>query len=113
MEDCIFCRIVEKKLPADIVYEDDRVIAFRDISPKAPVHVLIIPKKHINPKDDMGREDVLPEMYVAAQKIAVQEGIGERGYRLIANVGPESGQEVDHLHFHLLGGKPLGGLVGE
>lgn len=115
MEECLFCQIAEKKIPTTIVYESDQVIAFRDINPKAPVHILIIPKQHINPKIDLKEEDVrvLPDIFLAAKIIAAKEGIGEKGFRLIANVGPDSGQEVEHLHFHLLGGKPLGGLVGE
>ena len=115
MEECIFCQIAEKKIPTTIVYESDQVIAFRDINPKAPVHILIIPKQHINPKIDLKEEDirVLPDIFLAAKTIAAKEGIGEKGFRLIANVGSDSGQEVEHLHFHLLGGKPLGGLVGE
>lgn len=115
MEECIFCKIAEKKIPSEIVYETNQVVAFRDVSPKAPIHILIIPKQHINPKTDLKEEDVriLPDIFLAAKIIAANEGIGEKGFRLIANVGPDSGQEVDHLHFHLLGGKPLGGLVGE
>lgn len=115
MEECLFCKIAEKEIPSEIIYETDQVIAFRDVSPKAPVHILIIPKQHINPKIDLKEEDVriLPDIFLAAKAIAAKEGVGEKGFRLIANVGPDSGQEVEHLHFHLLGGKPLGGLVGE
>jgi len=86
------------------------LIAFRDIHPKSPVHILIIPKNHVNPRLDLTQQDVetLPEIFLAAKEITRKEGIGERGFRLIANVGPESGQEVEHLHFHILGGKRLG-----
>lgn len=110
VEGCIFCQIAQGKIPSDIVFETDRIIAFRDINPKAPVHVLIIPKKHVNPRLELVQEDVkiLPEIFLAAKEIARKEGIGERGFRLIANVGPESGQEVEHLHFHILGGTRLG-----
>ncbi len=112
MEDCVFCLIVDGKIPADIVFEGPNVMAFRDIHPKAPTHVVIIPKKHINPMDDLSESDiaVIPEIYMAARAIAEGEGIAESGFRLLTNHGPEAGQEVEHLHFHLLGGRRLGGL---
>jgi len=110
VEGCIFCQIAQGKIPSDVVFETDKLIAFRDIHPKSPVHILIIPKNHVNPRLDLTQQDVetLPEIFLAAKEITRKEGIGERGFRLIANVGPESGQEVEHLHFHILGGKRLG-----
>ncbi len=112
MADCIFCLIAGGKIPADIVFEGVNVIAFRDIDPKAPTHVIIIPKKHINPLEDLSESDlaVIPEIYMAARAIAEGEGIATSGYRLLTNHGPDSGQEVEHMHFHLLGGRRLGGL---
>ena len=113
MEDCIFCKIVSGEIKSDFIYEDDDIVAFLDISPKAPVHVLIIPKEHINAVYDLGssQEKILGKIHLAAQKIAGQKGIRESGYRLICNNGKDAGQEVEHLHWHLLGGKNLGGLI--
>lgn len=112
MADCIFCKIAARSIPADIVFEGANVIAFRDIAPKAPVHVVIIPKKHVNPLADLDEEDivVIPEIYMAARTIAVDEGIDASGYRILTNHGPDAGQEVEHMHWHLLGGRPLGDL---
>jgi histidine triad (HIT) family protein len=112
MSDCIFCLIAEGKIPADIVFEGANVLAFRDIDPKAPTHVVIIPKRHINPLNDLEEEDILviPEMYMAARAVAAGEEIDQSGYRLVANTGPDSGQEVEHMHWHVLGGRRLGGM---
>lgn len=112
MTDCIFCSIVAGSIPADIVFEGENVIAFRDIHPSAPVHIVIIPKKHVNPMEDMDEEDytLISEIYMAARAIAAQEGIDATGYRVLTNHGPDAGQEVEHLHFHLLGGGRLGRL---
>lgn len=112
MADCVFCSIVGGSIPAEIVFEGENVIAFRDINPAAPVHVVIIPKKHIDPMEDLSEEDysVIPEIYMAARAIAAQEGIDASGYRILTNHGPDSGQEVEHLHFHLLGGGRLNTL---
>jgi histidine triad (HIT) family protein len=109
----LFCRIIDKEIPADIVYEDDNVLAFRDISPQAPVHVLIVPKKHIAKLNDAVESDaeLLGQIVLAANRVAEQEGIAESGYRLIANTGPDAGQEVFHVHFHVLGGRKLGNLA--
>lgn len=106
----IFCQIVAGEIPSQKVYETQNVLAFRDINPKAPVHVLIIPKKHITGVNDITQEDkdILGEMILAAKEVAKQEGISEKGYRLITNTGRDGGQLVPHLHFHLLGGKNLG-----
>jgi histidine triad (HIT) family protein len=113
MNDCIFCKIINGDIPSQKVYEDDRVFAFRDITPQAPVHVLIIPKKHIASVNDAADEDfgLFADIHRAAQIIAREEGIADTGYRLINNCGPDSGQEVFHIHYHLLGGKRLGHLV--
>ena len=110
MEDCIFCRIAAGQIPSDFLYEDDEVVAFRDINPRAPVHVLIIPKKHIASLAQVEEGDaaLLGRMCLAARQLAEQLGVAQSGYRLISNCGKDSGQEVAHLHFHLLGGQILG-----
>ncbi|MFZ5986473.1 MAG: histidine triad nucleotide-binding protein [Bacillota bacterium] len=106
MDGCIFCRIINKELPSTVYYEDDRVIAIKDINPAAPVHVLIIPKEHIvNVKDiNEGNAQILIDIHMAANKVAEKLGILDRGYRLITNCGAGAGQTVFHLHYHLLGG---------
>ncbi|SCB80343.1 HIT domain-containing protein [Gilliamella intestini] len=113
-QETIFSKIIRQEIPADIVFQDDKVTAFRDISPQAPTHVLIIPNKLIPTVNDIQEEDeaVLGHMMVVAAKIAKQEGIDESGYRLIMNCNKDAGQEVFHLHMHLLGGKNLGRLIG-
>lgn len=110
MDNCLFCRIIQGEIPSAKVYEDEFVYAFKDISPKAPVHVLLVPKKHIEGVFAMGEEDIelLGRLNYAAKQIAEQLGIAESGYRLVANSRPDSGQEVYHLHFHLIGGAFLG-----
>lgn len=109
MPDCIFCKIAEKKIPAEIVYEDDRVLAFKDINPAAPVHVLIIPKKHIATLLDIKDEDkdLIGHIYLTAGRLAGELGLADRGYRVVSNCKEEAGQTVFHIHFHLLGGRPL------
>ncbi|OPJ63851.1 histidine triad nucleotide-binding protein [Clostridium oryzae] len=109
MEECIFCKIVKGEIPSEKVYENDSVYAFKDISPEAPVHVLIIPKKHIKSINEITREDseILLEVFLAASKIAEMNGIKEDGYRLVSNCGDRAGQTVKHLHFHFLGGRDL------
>jgi len=104
---CIFCQIAEKKRPAKIVYEDDRIIAFEDINPQAPVHILIIPKKHISTNLDLEDEDntLIGHLFQIANKIAIDRGIAERGFRLVMNCNPESGQTVFHIHLHVIGGR--------
>jgi histidine triad (HIT) family protein len=104
----IFAKIIAKEIPADIVFEDDVCLAFRDISPKAPVHVLVIPKKPIVSLADLTEDDqaVMGRCVVVASIIAKQEGLGD-GYRLVVNCGKDGGQEVPHLHFHLLGGRKM------
>ena len=108
--DCLFCKIVAGEIPAKMVYEDDRMIAFHDIAPQAPTHVLIVPRQHIDSVAELESEhgEMLGEMILAANTIAQQEGIGDAGYRLVFNCGRAAGQSVDHLHLHLLGGRKLG-----
>jgi len=112
-EDTIFGRIVRGEAPADIVFQDDRVTAFRDINPQAPTHILIIPNKAIATVNDVTPEDeaMLGHMFVVAAKLADEEGIAEDGYRLIVNCNRDGGQIVFHLHMHLLGGRPMGRMV--
>lgn len=107
MSDCIFCQIRDKQIPSQIVYEDEWVLAFNDIHPQAPVHVLVITKKHIPSLQEMtaAEDALLPAVFSAIRKIAAQAGIAERGFRVITNCGQSAGQTVGHLHFHLLGGK--------
>jgi histidine triad (HIT) family protein len=108
MEYCIFCKIVEGDLEADVLYRDEDVIAFRDINPQAPTHIQIIPTAHINTIKDMdGEAELLEKMISVANQLAEEEGISEKGYRLVINCGPEAGQSVYHVHLHLLGGRPL------
>ena len=110
MEECIFCKIAKKEIPSSIVYEDNDIIAFRDINPITPVHVLVIPKKHIESLLELKEEDeiLVGKIYTVINKIAKQEGISEKGFRVIVNCGEDGGQEVKHLHYHILGGRKLG-----
>jgi len=105
MEGCIFCKIVKKSVPAEIVYEDEEILAFNDIKPLAPVHILIIPKKHIHSVDHVEIEDktLMGDLILAAQKIARERNLN--GYKLQINVGKPAGQLIDHIHLHLLSGK--------
>ena len=114
MADCIFCKIVNKEIPSAILYEDDQILAFKDINPIAPVHLLVIPKKHIISVNDIVDEDteVIGNIFIVIKKLAQQQGIAESGYRVITNIGRDGGQEVKHLHFHLIGGKELGKKIG-
>ena len=109
MEDCLFCKIIKGDIPSSLVYQDDMVYAFRDINPRAPVHVLIIPKKHISTLNDMQDEDetLMGHIMLTAKKIAEMEGIAESGYRTIFNCGKNGRQMVMHIHCHVLGGKLL------
>lgn len=109
MSDCIFCKIFQKEISSDIVYEDGQVLVFKDIDPKTPVHLLIIPKKHIPSVDHLGPADkeLIGELFLVAQKVAKEQKLSETGYRLTFNVGKDAGQTVDHLHLHLLGGEKL------
>jgi histidine triad (HIT) family protein len=105
--DCLFCRIVARQTPADIEYEDDAVLAFKDIYPKAPVHILIVPKRHLASMSEMTEAHVegMGRCLLAARKIGEAKGFGERGYRVTVNTGPEGGQVVYHVHFHFTAGK--------
>jgi histidine triad (HIT) family protein len=109
--DCVFCNIVSGKIPAVKLYEDDDVIAFPDANPKAPVHILIIPKKHIQSLNQISENELflLGKMIHGAQKVARDQGIFDSGYRLLINTGKEGGQVIQHLHLHLLGGRQLRG----
>ncbi|MDD2497640.1 MAG: histidine triad nucleotide-binding protein [Desulfitobacteriaceae bacterium] len=113
MADCIFCKMVNKEVPAQAVYEDEEILAFKDINPVAPVHVIIIPKKHITDATQLKSEDagLIGRIYLAAVQIAKELGLEENGFRLVNNCKVDGGQEVFHLHFHLLGGHKLGLFV--
>jgi histidine triad (HIT) family protein len=106
--DCLFCRIVAGEIPSDRVHEDDEVIAFRDIAPRAPTHVLVVPRRHIADAHSLTDADggLLAHLFGVVRQVADQAGLAN-GYRVVTNVGPESGQTVFHLHFHLLGGRPM------
>jgi len=112
--DCIFCQIASGKIPGDIVYQDKEIIAFRDINPKAPLHLIIIPRKHIPSLDQLKESDaaLVGRMVAVANKLAKDEGVAEKGYRLAINCGTEGGQLVPHLHIHLLGGRQLSDSLG-
>lgn len=112
--ECVFCQIVAGNLSSDILYQDEEVIAFRDINPQAPTHVLIIPKKHIASlaELDEGGASLMGHMVSIANQMARKEGVVESGYRLVVNCGQEGGQLVPHLHLHLLGGRQLSGKMG-
>lgn len=109
MNDCIFCKIANKKLPAQILFENERVLAFRDIRPQAPTHILIIPRQHIPTVNDLDAADapLVGELLRVAQELARAEGIDQSGYRLVLNCNRDSGQEVYHIHLHLLGGRAM------
>ena len=112
-DDCIFCKIRDGGIPADILHRDDHCFVIRDIAPKAPVHLLVIPNLHIESLRGLsgaGRE-AIGGMYAAAGQMAAAEGVGSSGYRLVVNQGRDADQTVDHLHLHVLGGKPLGGMA--
>lgn len=110
MDNCLFCKIIKGEIPSTKVYEDDEILALRDINPVAPIHVLVIPKKHIASLAELEAEDeiLVGKIYGVINKIAKQENIFEKGFRVIVNCGEDGGQEVKHLHFHLIGGKKLG-----
>ena len=108
MADCIFCKIASGEIPGEIVYQDDRLIAFKDVSPAAPVHVLIIPKSHVASLNEMHDFDLAGEMLKVCVKLASDLGIKDKGYRVVINTGEAGGQTVKHLHMHLLGDRNLG-----
>jgi len=109
MDDCVFCKIAKKRFPADIIFEDDRILVFKDIHPITPTHLLIIPKKHIDSLNEIEMDDMglLGHMVYIAHDLAKQYNIKESGYRLVFNTGPDAGQSVFHLHLHLLGGRKM------
>lgn len=113
MEPCIFCAIGKKESPATIEYDDDDVVAFWDVNPKAKVHILIVPKKHITSVTELEDIDeaLMGKMIMVAKKLAEKKGIADEGYRLVINAGKHSGQVVDHIHLHLIGGGPMGSMV--
>lgn len=110
MSDCIFCKIINREIPSVIVFEDAQVVAFKDISPLAPVHLLVISKKHIGSLQQASLEDegLLGHILIVARQLAQEFGVAESGYRVVTNIGEDGGQVVEHLHFHVLGGKTLG-----
>ena len=112
--DCLFCKIISGEIPSEKVYEDEYVYAFNDISPTAPVHILIVPKKHISTINDIQEEDsaLIGKIYLAAKKIAKEKGIDEDGYRVVTNCNAMAGQTVFHIHYHLIGGRELGWPAG-
>ncbi|MFA4837599.1 MAG: histidine triad nucleotide-binding protein [Dehalococcoidia bacterium] len=111
---CIFCQIASGKIPSELLHQDDEVIAFRDISPQSPTHILILPRKHIPSLADLNDRElpILAKMAGVANKLAKKEGLSEKGYRVAINCGSEGGQSVGHLHMHLLGGRQLSGQLG-
>jgi len=109
MQDCIFCKIAKKEISSDIVFEDDRVVAFRDLNPQAPVHILVIPKQHFDNllAFESSDSDLLGRLCFSATQIARQEGIAEDGFRLVINCNEQGGQTVNHIHVHILGGRDM------
>ncbi len=110
MDDCIFCKIINRDIPSDIVYENENVLAFKDITPQMPIHILVIPKKHIESIVDLkdGDEILVGKIFTAINKIAKDTGIDKTGFRVISNCGEDAGQTVKHLHFHILAGEKMG-----
>ena len=108
MNDCLFCKIINKNIPAELLYEDDQIIAFSDINPQAPVHFLLIPKEHINSAMDINKDnkDLIGHIFYVASKLAKDEGL-ENGYRIVNNCKDDGGQSVYHIHFHVLGGRQM------
>lgn len=108
-QDCIFCKIVDGSLPADLVYENESLIAFRDIDPKAPTHVLLIPRRHVATMNDLqdGDESLVGDLFITAARIAADEGLAEEGYRVVMNCNEAAGQSVFHIHLHLMGGRTM------
>ncbi|HEY2921609.1 MAG TPA: histidine triad nucleotide-binding protein [Candidatus Binatia bacterium] len=110
MSDCLFCGIIDGRVKASIVYRDDAVVAFNDIRPRAPVHILIIPRKHIASVLDIEPNDnaLIGQIFQVAARLAREHGVAESGFRVVVNAGPDAGQSVFHLHYHLLGGRQMG-----
>ena len=109
MEDCIFCKIINGDIPSNKIYEDDKVYAFNDINPEAPVHFLVIPKEHIESANALNENnsDIVAHIFKVINKLVIEQGIAEKGYRIVNNCGEDGGQTVKHLHFHVLGGRSL------
>ena len=110
--DCIFCRIISGEIQSEILYQDEQAVAFRDVNPKAPVHLLVVPRKHIESVAELTEDEapILGHLVAMANRLAREAGISEKGYRLVVNCGPDGGQVVPHLHLHLLGGRQMGKL---
>lgn len=106
MEDCIFCKIINKEIPSSLVYEDENVVAFNDINPQAPVHIIVVPKKHVANVTEADGE-MIQNIFTAINKIAMEKGIDKSGFRVVTNCGKDAGQTVEHLHFHILAGRKL------
>ncbi|MBE6071808.1 MAG: histidine triad nucleotide-binding protein [Clostridium butyricum] len=109
MEECIFCKIVNGEIPSSKLYEDDKVIAFRDINPEAPIHFLVVPKEHIESANSLNEDNfnVIAHIFKVINKLVKEENIADSGYRIINNCGKDGGQTVNHIHFHVIGGKTL------
>ena len=109
MDDCLFCKICKKEISSATLYEDDDVLAFEDIAPKAPVHFLVVPKRHIADANALSEADgaLLGKLFACVARVAAEKGVAENGYRVVTNIGEDGGQSVDHLHFHVLGGRQL------
>ena len=110
--DCIFCRIISGEIQSEILYQDEQAVAFRDVNPKAPVHLLVVPRKHIESVAELTEDEapILGHLVAVANRLAREAEISEKGYRLVVNCGPDGGQVVPHLHLHLLGGRQMGKL---
>jgi histidine triad (HIT) family protein len=106
-DDCLFCRIVRREIPATVVFEDDHVVAFRDINPQAPTHIVVVPREHVASLNDTADAALIGRLSLAAAKIARTEGVAESGYRTVVNTNRDAGQTVFHIHLHLLGGRHL------
>jgi histidine triad (HIT) family protein len=113
MSECIFCKIAAGEIPATVVYQDDEILVFEDISPRAPVHLLLIPKQHLSTLNDPGpeHEHLLGKMALKAAQLAEEKGVSESGYRVLMNCNADGGQEVFHLHMHMIGGRKLGPMA--
>ena len=111
MEDCVFCKIIKGEIPSNKVYEDDDILAFKDIKPAAPIHILVIPKKHVKSLNEIDDAQLISKIMFAVKNIAKELGFANEGYRVINNCGENGGQAVPHLHFHILAGTKLGGKI--
>lgn len=109
MEECVFCKIAGGVIPTKVVFQNDDILAFPDMHPQAPTHILVIPKKHVRSLNEIDDDELIIKMIKAAKQIAINEGVYDKGYRLVLNTGKEGGQVIQHLHMHLLGGKQLKG----